>query len=65
MNERRAGPLRRMLRFCWNLIGSLRRGIANLLFLGLIAIVVLIMLMSIEGDYTYFTRLEFFDRDGA
>ncbi|MEH6589835.1 MAG: cytochrome C oxidase subunit IV family protein [Halioglobus sp.] len=27
-----------------------------------LAIVVLVILMSIEGDYTFLTRLEFFDR---
>jgi cytochrome c oxidase subunit IV len=32
------------------------------LFLPLIAILVLIALMSIEGDYTYLTRHTFFDR---
>ncbi len=42
-----------------------RLSLKYVLFVPLIAIVVLILLMSIEGDYTYFTRLEFFDRDGA
>ncbi len=35
-----------------------------LLFGPPVAILLLILLMAIEGDYTYFTRLEFFDRGG-
>tara|TARA_B110000444_G_C18781487_1_gene567651 strand:- start:1008 stop:1325 length:318 start_codon:yes stop_codon:yes gene_type:complete len=39
-----------------------RLSLKYVLFLPPIAIVVLIALMSIEGDYTYGTRLIFFDR---
>ncbi len=42
-----------------------RLSLKYVLFLPLIAIVVLILLMSIEGDYTNATRFEFFDRGGA
>jgi cytochrome c oxidase subunit 4 len=39
-----------------------RLSLKYVLFLPLIAIAVLITLMSIEGDYTFLTRHDFFDR---
>ena len=39
-----------------------RLSLKYVLFLPLTAIAVLIILMAIEGDYTYLTRLIFFDR---
>ena len=39
-----------------------RLALQYLLFVPPLAILVLIALMSIEGDYTYFNRLSFFDR---
>jgi cytochrome c oxidase subunit 4 len=39
-----------------------RLSLKYVLFLPLIAIAVLITLMSIEGDYTFLTRHNFFDR---
>ena len=42
-----------------------RLSLKYVLFLPLIEIVVLILLMSIEGDYTNATRFEFFDRGGV
>ena len=42
-----------------------RLSLKYVLFVPLIAIVLLILLMSIEGDYTNLTRLIFFDREGA
>ena len=39
-----------------------RLSLKYVLGLPIAAILVLILLMSIEGDYTYFTRLIFFDR---
>jgi cytochrome c oxidase subunit IV len=38
-----------------------RLSLKYVLLVPLIAIAVLVALMSIEGDYTYFTRLRFFD----
>lgn len=42
-----------------------RLALKYLLFLPLIAIVVLIALMSIEGDYTELTRFIYFDRTAS
>jgi cytochrome c oxidase subunit IV len=39
-----------------------RLALKYVLFIPPVAICVLITLMAIEGDYTYFTRLLFFDR---
>ena len=39
-----------------------RLSLKYVLFVPLAAIAVLIALMAVEGDYTYLTRLEFFDR---
>ena len=44
MSEKRVGPLRRTLRFFWNLITRTRRALANLLFLVIVAVIVMALL---------------------
>ena len=48
MSDKAKGPLRRACGFIWRSVTALRRGLANLIFIAILAVVVIALVMERE-----------------